>query len=99
MERGQGQPDLELAEHRLRVGVAEPVEAAVLCVAAQISEAVERLRQEDDPEPSHRGAEIYPANPGIENFRSSSSFTSAFACSGGSATSGGRTVAHAASVP
>jgi hypothetical protein len=36
---GLGEGDIELAEHRLRVGHAEPVESLDLCLGAQLPES------------------------------------------------------------
>jgi hypothetical protein len=50
VEGGQGEGDVQLAEYRLGVGHADPLEAALLRLRAQLAEAGERLREEDDTE-------------------------------------------------
>jgi hypothetical protein len=50
VEGGEREGDVQLAEHRLRVGDTEPVESARLCLAAQLTEPGEGLRQKDDAE-------------------------------------------------
>src|SRR5437773_4668852 len=50
VESGQGERDIQLAEHRLRVGDAEPVESALLDLTTQSAEPGQRLGQEDDSE-------------------------------------------------
>ena len=44
VERGEGERHVHLAEHGLRIGHAEQVEAVLLDIAAQGREAVERVR-------------------------------------------------------
>ncbi len=51
VERGQREGHVELTEDRLRVGDAQPLEARVLRLAAEIAPAVEPLGQEHDAEP------------------------------------------------
>ena len=55
VESGQRERDVQLAEHRLRVGDAEPVESALLDLTAQSAEPGQRLGQEDDSETRGRG--------------------------------------------
>jgi transposase len=48
---GHREGDVQLSEHRLRVGYAEEVEAGLFRLAARPPEAAERLREEDNAEP------------------------------------------------
>ena len=60
VERGDGERDVELAKDRLRVGHAQPLEAGILHLAAEVAPAGERLREEDDAEPRRRARHDRP---------------------------------------